>query len=121
MNENSFIIGGHVMAVKETLAQLKEKMNSNPEGIAGVEKVYQFDLSGEEEGTYQIIFSNDQVEYVEGVQHEPKCTLVMSDKSFLKLVEGNLNPTVAFMSGKLKIKGELGHALKLQSILNKYQ
>lgn len=109
------------MAVRETLSTLQEKMNNNPDAIANMNTIYQFDLSGEEEGTYQIKFESGQVEYVEGVSFEPRCTLIMSDKNFLKLVDGNLNPTVAYMSGKLKIKGEIGQALKLQSVLKEYQ
>ncbi|WP_216830249.1 SCP2 sterol-binding domain-containing protein [Alkalihalobacterium elongatum] len=109
------------MGVKETLESLKEKMNSNPEGIQGLNTTYQFDLTGDEEGTYQIKFENGQVEYVLGENYEPKCTLALSDANFLKLVAGKLNPTMAFMGGKLKIKGEMGLALKLQNVLKTYQ
>lgn len=109
------------MSVKETLATLQEKMNTNPEGISSLNTTYQFDLSGDEEGIYQIKFENSQVEVVEGVTFEPKCTMNLSAKNFLKLIEGNLNPTMAFMAGKLKIKGDIGLALKLQAVLKEYQ
>ncbi|OLO25174.1 sterol carrier protein [Alkalihalophilus pseudofirmus] len=109
------------MAVKETLEQLQEKMNNEPEGIQSLQTTYQFDLTGEDEGTYQIKFENAHVEYVVGEVFEPKCTLALSDSNFLKLVGGKLNPTMAFMSGKLKIKGDMGLALKLQNVLKNYQ
>ena len=41
----------------------------------------------------------------------------MAAEDFLKLAEGKLNPTSAFMSGKLKIKGDMSLALKLQSLI----
>lgn len=34
---------------------------------------------------------------------------------------GNLNGTAAFMTGKLKIKGDMSKAIKLQTILSKYE
>jgi len=42
----------------------------------------------------------------------------MSANDFLSMVDGKLNPTAAFMSGKLKLKGDMGLAMKLQSIIS---
>ena len=44
----------------------------------------------------------------------------MSVKDFKKLLDGNLNSAASYMTGKLKIKGNLGLALKLESLLKKY-
>ncbi len=109
------------MSVQQTLSALALKMNEDPKGIRGFQSVYQFDLSGEDGGTYQVKFDNNQVSYVQGTPDEPKCTLQMSDANFIKLVNGQLNPTAAFMMGKLKVKGDLSLSLKLQSILQTYQ
>jgi putative sterol carrier protein len=109
------------MIVREALAALAEKMNHNPEGLGSLNAIYQFDVSGDDGGTYQVKFHAGSVEYVEGTPYEPGCTLGLSDANFLKLIKGDLNPTTAFMMGKLKVKGDLGLSLKLQSILQKYQ
>ncbi len=45
------------------------------------------------------------------------CVISMSPESFLSLVSGDLNPMMAMMSGKVKIKGDMGVAMKLQSLL----
>jgi putative sterol carrier protein len=42
----------------------------------------------------------------------------MAAPDFLALATGKLNPTAAFMSGKLKIKGDMGQAMRLQTILS---
>lgn len=45
------------------------------------------------------------------------CTLTATTEVFQDLMEGNLNPTAAFMSGKLSVDGDMGMAMKLGSIL----
>ena len=41
----------------------------------------------------------------------------MTSEDFVNMVNGQLAPQMAFMTGKLKIKGDMGLALKLQQIL----
>lgn len=48
---------------------------------------------------------------------EADCTITISTDNMLKLMDGQLNPTVAFTLGKLKVQGSMGLALKLASIL----
>jgi putative sterol carrier protein len=48
---------------------------------------------------------------------EAQCTLVTSLDNFNSLMNGNLNPMMAVMTGKLKIEGDMGVAMKLTSLL----
>ncbi len=43
-------------------------------------------------------------------------TFVLSSENFEGLIDGSLNPQMAFMMGKLKIEGDMGLALKLADI-----
>lgn len=45
------------------------------------------------------------------------CTIIISPENFGKLISGDLNPMMAVMTGKVKIKGDMGVAMKLQSLL----
>ena len=45
------------------------------------------------------------------------CTLKMDFSDFSDLINGKLDGMTAFMTGKLKIEGDMGVAMKLQSIL----
>ncbi|MBT8232612.1 MAG: SCP2 sterol-binding domain-containing protein [Saprospiraceae bacterium] len=45
------------------------------------------------------------------------CTIITSVDTLAKLKNGDLNPMMAVMSGKIKIKGDMGLAMKLQSLL----
>ncbi len=72
-------------------------------------------------------FSTDQgAVYIDGMQTPPvvsnddkaaDCTLKMDFADFADLIGGKLDGTTAFMTGKLKIEGDMGVAMKLQSIL----
>lgn len=50
---------------------------------------------------------------VENQDHEADCTLELSTANALKMLEGDLNPMMAYMTGKLKIKGDMGVAMKM--------
>ena len=43
------------------------------------------------------------------------CTISIKEEDFIKLVSGKLNPMMAFMSGKIKVAGDMSVAMKLQS------
>lgn len=109
------------MSVIEMLTELQAKINENPHKIIGFRATYHFELSGEDSGTFQVTFADDTVQVYDGTPDQPNCTLAMSDVNFIKLLKGDLNPTAAFMMGKIKLKGELGLALKLQQILDAYR
>jgi len=44
-------------------------------------------------------------------------TLSASVETFQGMLEGNVNPTMAFMSGQLKIDGDMSQAMKLAAVL----
>ena len=48
---------------------------------------------------------------------EADCTVTADAETFRSLLEGDLDPTAAFMSGKLRVEGDMGLAMKLGSIL----
>lgn len=112
--------GKSIMSVKTELKELAQKMNGNPEHIKD-EKDRVFQVNLDESGTLQIVLKGGEVEIVDGTPHEAEVTLILSDKNFSKLLKDDLNTTVAFMTGGLKVDGKIGLALKLQEIVKKYQ
>ncbi|MGN7470250.1 SCP2 sterol-binding domain-containing protein [Brevibacillus sp. SAFN-007a] len=109
------------MSVHETLEELAQKVKANPQPIRSFAAVYHLVLSGREEGTYEIKFANDEATYRLGMTEQAGCTLELSADHFIKLVRGTLNPVAALVTGKLKIKGDMGLSLKLQTLLYAYQ
>lgn len=108
------------MSVREELDVLVDKINLNPEHIKDEkDRVFQIDL--EESGVLQILITQGQISVADGSQHEADVTLKTSDKNFSKLLKDDLNTTMAFMTGGLKIDGHIGLAMKFQEIIKKYQ
>jgi putative sterol carrier protein len=50
--------------------------------------------------------------------HDPRVTLTLSGEQFLKLVSGNSSPAIMFITGKMKLDGDIGFAAALSKIFN---
>jgi len=107
-------------SLQEITTSVEEAFNQNSGPIAGATVIYQFDITGEEEGTFQLHLDNGTAKVVQDTNSPAACTLKMSFESFKKFLAGSLSGTMAFMTGKLKVDGDLGKALKLESILKQY-
>lgn len=108
------------MMMKEIWEELSVKFNENPEPLEGSNVTYAFDLSGDDGGEYGLKISAGQAEMLYEGPEPFDCKLKMSAKNFKKLLGGNLNSTTAFMTGRLKVDGKIGYALKLEAIIKKY-
>lgn len=94
-----------------------ERLKSNPAEAKQINAVYQFELSGEGGGTWVVDLKSDPPSVKAGPSPDAQCTISMSAQDFMAVVEGKLNAQMAFMQGKLKIKGDMGLAMKLNKIL----
>lgn len=101
-------------SVKEVFDQMPQ--NFNEEAAKGMNAVYQFDITGDGGGKWHAIIEDGSLEVKEGEHDNPNITITMKDSDYLELVEGKLNGQMAFMTGKLKIKGDMGLAMKLNSL-----
>lgn len=102
------------MSFAEMLSSLKQKVESSKlDGNA----VYQFTLTGDNGGSFHVVVSDGKGEVKEGTADSADLTVLVSDKDFDKLVAGKLNPVMAYMTGKIKVQGDLSLAMKLQGFL----
>lgn len=107
-------------SLEEIMATIEEIINANNGPISGLSIKYQFEISGDEEGIYQLDLQDGKASIAQGAGEGVQCTLKMSFKNFKKFLAGQLNGTAAFMMGKLKIDGDITKALKLESLLKQY-
>jgi len=80
---------------------------------AGMNNSYVFDVAGV--GAWTVRVSDGSVTVVEGAE-DADCTISASEETLTRIVNGEQNPTTAYMTGKLKIAGDMGAALKLQKL-----
>ncbi|HVA84149.1 MAG TPA: SCP2 sterol-binding domain-containing protein [Candidatus Binataceae bacterium] len=105
----------------ETASSCKEVFDNmasrfKKDAAKGLNATYQFDLSGDGGGQWHAVIANEQCEVKEGKAASPNITISMTASDYLDMVNGKLNGQMAFMTGKLKIAGDMGLALRLQSL-----
>jgi len=113
----SGIQGGTQMAettVKGFFEGLPGKLTAKPEKVAGMNCVYQFRVT---DAAWNVKLTDGKVAVAEGEAPSPNCTITIAEADFLDLVSGKLNGQMAFLTGKLKVAGDMGLALKLGSFI----
>lgn len=105
------------MNLKEIMAGLQEKLNADPSKAAGIDAIYQFNFEGDDSGAYNVVFGDGKAQINEGTSDNPSITISMDSADFKDLVAGKLDAMGAFMSGKLKVKGDMSLAMRLQTLL----
>jgi putative sterol carrier protein len=86
-----------------------------PEKAEGINAVVQYELTGEEGGEWIVTIADGACQVSEGRAESPTMTLIMDAGDYVDLISGELSATAAFMSGKLKISGDLSLATQLTS------
>ncbi|MBC8292007.1 MAG: SCP2 sterol-binding domain-containing protein [Proteobacteria bacterium] len=109
------------MVRADNIQQVFEEMprRFNSAAAAGLTAVYQYELSGDGGGTWHVVIANGVIEgdlAQAGAHPKPNISVTISVADFLDMINGELNPQMAFMGGKLKIKGDMSLAMKMQQI-----
>ena len=95
-----------------------ERIAANSGLVQSVDAVFQFNIAGPSDKSWVVDLKNGDGSVYEGESDAADCTISISDDNFVDLANGNLNPTTAFMSGKIKVKGNPMLATKLQQIMS---
>jgi len=83
---------------------------------SGLTAVVQLKIKGDDGGDWFLIIQDQKLEVGQGAVDAPHITLTMQDKDYVALVNGKLSGQKAFMTGKLKFKGDMGLGMKLQKL-----
>jgi putative sterol carrier protein len=85
----------------------------DPAKAKGLTASYRFEIDGA--GNWTVDVDDGKVTVTENGA-DADCTISSSADTFLKIANGEQNPTAAYMSGKLKVRGDMGQAMKLQKL-----
>ena len=100
------------MEPREFFESLESRVD--PSKAAGMNASYKFEIDGA--GSWNVDVDDGKVTVTEN-GGEADTTITTSAETFTKIANGEQNPTAAYMSGKRKVSGDLGQAMKLQKLV----
>lgn len=105
--------GGQVQQLFDKIASML-----NEDIVKRTNAIYQFNVKGAEEGIWFCDLKNGTGAVGKGEPKiSPDATLTMDSKNFFEMFTGRLKPASAFMTGKLKISGDLKKAMALEKLM----
>jgi putative sterol carrier protein len=100
--------------VKETFDAMSGRFRADK--AAGTSAVIQYDVGGDGGGTWHAVIKDGTCTVKTGPAPSPNLTLQIAAPDWLDMLSGKQSGQMLFMSGKLKVKGDMGLAMKLGSM-----
>lgn len=83
--------------------------------LAGINATFQFVATGDGGGEWNVTVADGKAAIAQGRAENPSIVLTASVPDWLALMNGDMNGQTAFLTGKLKIEGDMTLAMKLES------
>ena len=77
----------------------------------------QVNITGKEEGVFYVEVKDHKISVEPYEYNDRNCAVTMKLADFNKLIDGKLDPILAFTTGKLKVEGDAGKALEFSKLL----
>jgi putative sterol carrier protein len=103
-----------VTSVKDYFETLPQRFQAA--AAKGVNATFQFELSGDGGGTYHVKVEDGSMAVGEGPATKANATIKMKGEDYVKMVNGQLSGTMAFLKGQMKIAGDMILAQKMQQL-----
>ena len=100
--------------VKEVFTTMPEVFN--PSAAQGLDVIFQFNITGEGGGNWNVTVKDAACQVKEGIHDTPTVTLTMSSETWLGIVNKTLNGMQAFMSGQLKVSGDIMLSQRIEQL-----
>jgi putative sterol carrier protein len=96
---------------REFFESLEQRLD--PAKLAGQAVSYRFDIDGA--GSWRVDVADGRASVTETAEGGD-CVIRMKEETFAKLLRGEQNPATGFLTGKIKVDGDMGLALKLRDL-----
>jgi putative sterol carrier protein len=107
---------------KRILDTIFERMPGTfrPDRAGNTSAVIHWTITGGPSGSdsYELVIADGRCTLSPSLEREPQLAVTVAPVDFIKLVSGNANPVVMFMTGKLKAKGDLPLAASIQNLFD---
>lgn len=97
-------------------AARKKFLNTDVSSVQGT-LAFQINLIGKVEGIFYIEIKDGRVHVEPYEYYDRNAILTMNATNFMKLINGKLDPVIAFTTGKLKVDGDVNAALEIAKFL----
>lgn len=95
------------------IEKIRQELADKVKAIAPIGKKLKFKLDDE----FILIDGSGETNMVTGHDDEADCTITMSKETYFKLQRNEIKPMIATLTGKLKVKGDIGLAQKLKQLM----
>lgn len=102
--------------VKESFEAMPGRFRADK--AAGTNATIQYDIGGEGGGTWNAVIKDGVCTVNPGPATNPNLTLTIAAQDWVDMLSGKQSGQMLFMSGKLKVKGDMGLAMKLGSMFS---
>lgn len=106
------------MTFDEIMARVKE-MAKDVDASGTDFLAVQVNLTGKNGGVFYVEVKDGKVSAEPYDYHDRSCALTLEPANFVKLMDGKLDPVVAYTTGKLRVEGDLGKALEFSKLIKK--
>ncbi len=107
--------GAGAPATSDIFAEMQKRIERNPTMAQRTNAVFQFNIDGDSGGAWTVNLKDNPGVHTGSVE-SPDVTISMKDTDFVAMTVGKLNPMSAFAQGKIKVKGNVMLASKLQQL-----
>ena len=104
------------MEFEELLAKVRKMAEGKD--VSGTDFLaVQVNITGDNSGVFYVEVKDGKVSIEPYEYNDRNCDITMSIDNFNKLIDGKLDPVMAFTLGKLKVGGDIGKALEFAKLV----
>lgn len=105
------------MSIADIFAKLQSKLDNDPSLAGGLQGVVQMDVRGADGGQYFVRLDSNGGAVSEGTHPAPSLTLTVNSRDLRLIADGQLNPAVAALRGRLRMRGDMKLAGAIRRLL----
>lgn len=96
---------------------LPKRFGDDPSKAEGMVGAWEFNVEGEGGGIWTVSVEEGKLDVIPEAKEDAGCKIFVAVEDWNGILNKEIDPTTAFMSGKLRIEGDMSMAMKLQPLL----